>query len=122
MSKLYFYEDDFLPNEFLYPKDYIDLINYNSNIDLSPWWLVGENPEFATLCYNVINDKTGGEKILIPFAKSDLDDDIACFDGGDDSGNPRIYFDIGEESMKGINWNERYSLPDFNAWLKSIKE
>lgn len=120
MSQLYFYENEFLPNEFVYPKDYINLVKNNSEMDLSPWWLLGAEPEFAMLCYNVINDKVGGEKFLIPFAKSDVDDDIACFDGDDVSGNPRIYFDIGEESMRGINWDERYSIPNFNTWLNSL--
>lgn len=120
MSENYFYTKVLLPDGFRYPLEYIDLVHKGELQSLSPWWFLGKKPEFAELCFNVINEKLGGEKILVPFAKTDDDGDIACFDGNDTSGSPRIYFDTGEENMRGVNWDERYSIDSFSNWLEMV--
>lgn len=121
MSVKYFYDKSSLPVDFVYPQEYVRFVEGDTS-GLSPWWLTGNSPEFAELCFNVINEKLDGEKILVPFAKDDDSGDIACFDGDDASGNPKIYFDTGQESMTSIDWEKRYYLSDFVEWLRMVKD
>ncbi|GKX61435.1 hypothetical protein SOASR032_00040 [Pragia fontium] len=67
---------------------------------------------------------------LIPFAiandQSGLFNDgyviLACFDGSDRSGDPRVYFHDYGYRGEDPAWDKRYNLDNFSAWLESAKE
>lgn len=106
-----------LPPAFRYPQAFLDLVAAPAPELPGEWWLIGKNPDFARFCLATIQGKGG--KLLIPFAKDDDSGDIACFDGEDTSGSPRVYFDTGEEDYAGIDWSSRFSQ-SFEDWLASI--
>ena len=56
---------------------------------------------------------------LIPFAKYDYTDDIACFDASLLSENPSVYY-IHMFATPG--WENRGNVIDFNAWLQAALE
>lgn len=117
------FEDQDLPAGFRFPDAYLKLIQ-DEFPDLNPWWFVAEEPETATLLYRIINEELRSKKLLIPFAKiDDSSGDVACFDGEDTSGNPKVYFSVGTENdMSGIDWSERYCLKNFDEWLEFAKK
>jgi len=121
----YLYEDfPGVPKEFRFPRRYVNLLNGGEVLSIDPWWFVAEYPETARLFIEVINGAKESEKFLIPFAKIDQDGsgDIACFDGDDFSGNPRVYLSGGDEvSHKHTDWNTRYSFANFDAWIDHVK-
>lgn len=48
--------------------------------------------------------------------------ELACFDGNDHSGNPKVYFhDYGYDEQYP-DWDKRYHLNNFDEWLKLAKE
>ena len=118
---MYFFNNLSLPEGFKYPQDYVEFVDGDRK-SLRPWWLIGSNPEFATLAIKMLNEETGSTKYLVPFAKTDDGNDFACFDGDDSLGNPRIYFYTGEEDMSNVDWEKRYYIPDFSAWLEMVRE
>ncbi|MDH3349603.1 MAG: hypothetical protein OEM02_16070 [Desulfobulbaceae bacterium] len=118
MKPMYMFEDVFVPVEFLFPKAYLEFMQ-SGFPDLTPWWFVAEEPAKAKMFYQTINKCKRSKKLLIPFAKiDDSTGDIACFDGEDTTGNPKIFFSVGsEDSMSCVDWKKRYFLEDINAWL-----
>ncbi len=123
MKPIYMFEDVFVPDKFLFPKAYLEFTQ-SGFPDLTPWWFVVEEPEKAKMFYQIINEYKRSKKLLIPFAKiDDSTGDIACFDGEDTTGNPKIFFSVGSEnSMSNVDWGKRYFLEDFSAWLKIAKK
>lgn len=122
MKTIYMFEDVFIPDKFLFPKSYLEFIQ-SGFPDLTPWWFIVEEPEKAKMLYQTINEYKQSNKLLIPFAKiDDSTGDIACFDGEDTTGNPKIFFAVGSEnSMSNVDWEKRYFVEDFNTWLKIAK-
>jgi len=104
-----------LPAHFVCPSALLSLLDAPHCLVNSSWWLIAKDPVYADLCLQVIQDK-GGSKPLVPFAKDDESGDLACFDGADTTGEPRVYFDTGEADYGGINWETRYSQ-SFAEWL-----
>lgn len=115
MKPGYTFPQDRLPAGFRYPQAYLDLVEQPERLAESSWWLIGKNPGFADFCLEVLQGM-GGSKILIPFAKDDESNDLACFDGADLGGSPRVYFLVAEASIKHVDWTKRYSQ-SFEAWL-----
>lgn len=116
---MYFFEEDSIFKGFSYPKDYEHFVRAGCELE-PPWWLLGKRPDFAMRCFKLLNEDLESEKLLIPFAKTDDGGDIACFDGDDKAGNPKVYFYTGEETLKNINWSDRYSVDSFNDFVSSI--
>jgi hypothetical protein len=59
------------------------------------------------------------ERILIPFAKTDGNDDIHCFDGTDTSGNPIVLL---IHAFTTPGWEYRGEWYHFDSWLKGAFE
>ena len=51
----------------------------------------------------------------VPFAHWYCSDDIACFDGADTSGNPKVYF---VHAFASSGWEDRGDVDNFDEWLK----
>ena len=100
-----------LPKGFKYPVLYLELISSNK-IDIYPWWLIDSKTKAGELFYKVsqLNGKN-----LIPFAKIDIDDDVACFDGNDNSGNPSII-------MNCSTPDRSYCFKDFSQWFEQVQK
>ncbi|MBL3557517.1 MULTISPECIES: SMI1/KNR4 family protein [Marinobacter] len=116
---MYFIEKNAVSKDFSYPDDYVSFVNSCRELE-RPWWLLGKRPNFTMRCFKILNEDLSSEKTLIPFAKSDDSGDIACFDGDDSTGNPKIYFYTGESDLRHVNWGSRYSIDSFSDFLSSI--
>lgn len=99
-----------LPSGFRYPDKLIKIAASANCLDIYPWWFVDAISDTGRLFYEV---RQPGRRNLIPFAKVDDDRDaIACFDGDDLSGNPRVLLLVSDE-----NWDPPQSFVDFDSWL-----
>ena len=105
------YSQEKLPSGFLYPTEFLELICSN-NIDIQPWWFVSSEGEAGELFLKVC---LGNGQNLVPFAKTDIYDDIACFDGTDISGNPKII-------MKCSTPDRHYEFDCFSSWLLQVEK
>jgi len=59
------------------------------------------------------------DRVLIPFAKTDGNDDIHCFDGTDTSGNPPVLL---IHAFTTPCWEYRGEWYHFDSWLKGAVE
>lgn len=103
-----------VPEGFQYPHRLIETAHNDSQLGSGAWWLIAEMPDYAILCLKQTQARSPN-KVLIPFAKNDQENILACFDGDERSDNPRVYFDTFSD-MSGVDWEQRYSL-SFSEWL-----
>lgn len=124
MSKLFFFDLPILPRGFSFPPSYLELARGHAIADLAPWKFLFLDMPCSLHYYGAMLQKYP-DKPLVPFAiandPSGMFNDgyvvLACFDGDDRSGNPKVYFhDYG--SRKQVNWSDRYCLDNFTAWLQ----
>ncbi len=102
--------------DFDYPQEYKKFIEDLSVLDNTPWWLIGTSKGFFKSCYEFINLEKKSKKFLIPFAKSDETNILACFDE-----SHRVWFcGLEDDDIANVNWDERYSMPSFSAWLERV--
>lgn len=112
------YTEQELSNGFIYPQLFLNMVSATPVIDLEPWWFICEFKESAEYWFSEIK-KQYPEKCLIPFAKYSHTDDIACFDGSDTSGDPKVYY---IHAFASPGWEERGSVANFNEWFKLAQE
>lgn len=119
MMKLWFPSKRVLPTGFRYPDEYLLLGKQPVLPDLYPWRFLGETPteieDFIKAMRGIYTDK-----LLIPFARFEdsANGDLACFDGDDKSGNPKIYFHVYGYQKTIPSWDKRYHLENFSEWLR----
>jgi len=101
---------------FSYPDDYVVFLSHMEEIDNTSWWLIGRSKGFFDVCFKVLNTDLGSKKLLIPFAKCDETNGVACFDS-----QLKIFFHSDEPSLAGVDWENRFSLPNFSVWLEWVK-
>jgi hypothetical protein len=128
MSTIFLYDLPILPVGFGFPKRFLQLAYGHDVPDLEPWnFLFLDMPR--SLNYYGAMLQTYPEKPLIPFAIGDDQTGfwndgyivLACFDGDDKSGDPKIYFhDYG--SAEQTDFAARYSLLNFYEWLQVTEE
>ncbi|KDD67535.1 hypothetical protein ABH912_000105 [Pseudomonas sp. BT76 TE3572] len=103
---------------FTYPKEFINTISTTPPIDIEPWWFIVFEEGDVNSWYDTLK-KLYPKRELIPFAKFNANDDIACFDGDDNSGNPKVLI-IHAYASEG--WEHHGSYNNFSEWLtKAIK-
>lgn len=114
---------EFLPVSFKYPKDYLEFINQHVMEDLAPWRLLSDAEEEICFYINNLREEYP-DKQLIPFARFEdsANGDIACFDGDDPSGDPKVYFHVCCYQGELPPWDQRYSMNDFSEWLEEARE
>jgi len=111
-----------LPPGFLYPKQYLKMVETSDFPDLYPWQFLGKTPDELSP-YVTGMTKVHQDKHLIPFAQEDSSNaDIACFDGSDTTGDPKVYFHVFSGSSPAPSWEERYQLKNFAEWLRVAAE
>ena len=128
MSKLFFYDSPILPSEFRFPPSYLQLASGHAIPNLQPWnFLFLDMP--SSLNYYGAMLRKYPDKPLIPFAILDDSNGIfndgyvvlACFDGDDRSGDPKVYFHD-YANPKQVDWSNRYFLTNFTEWLRVAGE
>jgi hypothetical protein len=102
---------DDLPGGFEYPAEFIRVVELGL-INLEPWWIFdGE----------LLWDRMTGlrerypDRRLVPFARREDNDDVACWDLG--QGDVVTVHDFASPG-----WEQRARFPDFNAWLRQAVE
>lgn len=103
-----------LPAGFRYPQRLIDIVQHHEPLGSGRWWLIGEMPDYASMCLQHVRQQFPDQQ-LIPFAKNDDEEVLACFDGQDRSDNPRVYFDTFRYTTT-VPWEKRYYV-SFMEWL-----
>ena len=99
------YPPELLPSTFSYPPGFLTLASRPAS-DLYPWWLIDANSDAGRLMHQTI---LGVGKLLVPFAKTDLYDDIACFNAVVPSSNPEVV-------MVCSTPERTYGFSDFSSW------
>lgn len=109
MSQFQLYTTELLPSGFEYPSKLQGFAVSGKYPAIAPWWFVDANSKAGKLFYSI---RQHDGRNLIPFAKvDDSRGDVACFDGDDFSGNPRVLMLVLDESGRS------YSYESFDQWL-----
>lgn len=102
--------------EFEYPDEYKKFLPQQSKLDQTSWWLIGKTSGAFHTCYDVINFDYKSSKLLVPFAKSDQSNILACFDE-----TYRVWLTSCENNdITDADWDNRFSMPNFTAWLDKV--
>lgn len=101
------YPPEKLPPLFRYPDQFVQTAATMAPNHFYPWWFIQASTTAGQLSFEL---RQSDGRNLIPFAKTDEFDDIACFDGDDPSGNPRIL-------IKSSTPDRVYGYSDFKEWL-----
>ena len=117
MSKeKYLFEDYPLPNDFKFPQPYLDLMAKGLP-DINPWWWLAPHKDSAVYWAYTLH-KQFPSRTLTPFAKYGGSDDVACFDGSDPSGNPKVLY---IHSFCSPGWEHRGEIASFTEWLQKTE-
>lgn len=116
-DKPYLFEDGFLPTRFKFPESYLNLVQKDLP-DIEPWAWLSPYREWSVSWMKILQEQFP-YRALVPFAKSNGSDDIACFDGSDTSGNPKILF---IHAFCSPGWEDRGGVDSFDEWLRSMME
>lgn len=125
--KNYIFETSLLPEGFKYPANYLAMVNAGDYPKLTPWeFLANDVPQ--ALCYFGSLMMRYPKVPLIPFAI--INDQsgafnggwvvLACFDGRDKSGNPKVFI-YDYEKSKLAPW-DNISFDDFSKWIKYAEQ
>lgn len=100
-----------VPERFTYPPSFTRFAK-GALPNLTPWrFLCAEEPEYFV---NGLRKRYPSRR-LVPFARRDDNDDVACFDAADTSGDPRVLF-IHDFADPG--WELRGTAENFEHWLR----
>lgn len=82
------------------PVEFMNFAQSAERLDLKPWWLMCDFPSFADFWIGQLK-KQYPDRVLVPFAKLEDTDDLACFDGADLSTDPRVVYIHAFASLDG---------------------
>jgi len=105
-----------IPPAFEFPFAFNAWVEQGGPEELS-WWDVFDAEK--TQVWLRILRKLYPSRSLVPFAKFIANDDVACFDGADRSGNPVVHY---VHSFADSGWEDRGSVPSFEHWLEDARE
>jgi hypothetical protein len=100
-----------LPGGFEYPREFIRVVELGLT-NLEPWWIVQGK---------LLRDRFVGlrerypDRLLVPFAVRQDNDDVACWDIG--LGNVAVVHDFASPG-----WERRDEFPRFRDWLRQAFE
>ena len=107
-----------LPPGFQYPQTYLRIVTAEDLPDLDPIWFLAENEILALFWQRTLKQQFP-TRLLVPFAKYDTSDDVACFNGANVSGNPEVLM---IHAYCAPGWELRGTSPDFEAWLARAED
>ncbi|MDF7783976.1 SMI1/KNR4 family protein [Pantoea stewartii] len=111
---VYLYTKDELPDDFRYPASYAEIMSMDIIPDIESWSFICESQESSSFWMNELKERYPTRK-LVPFAKLNYSDDIACFDVTNTTGDPRVYY---VHAFSSPGWENRGYVDSFNEWLK----
>jgi hypothetical protein len=101
-----------LPVEFNFPMEFRKIIELNI-VNIEPWYIM--NAERIETRINGLKEKYPS-RCLIPFAKRDDNDDVACFELGQD----KKVFIVHDYASPG--WEQHKIFEDFWSWFRKAIE
>jgi hypothetical protein len=107
-----------LPPGFRYPELFLKTIEGSEHPDIEPWWFLCVQETTALFWLRSLKEQYPS-RTLVPFAKIEDSDDVACFDGCDVSGNPLVKY---VHAFASIGWEDRGETRDFASWLLEARE
>jgi len=107
-----------LPPGFRFPPAYLSYVEQAELPDLRPWYFMCFDQEYYDGWIEILKEQFPARQ-LVPFAKWDLDDDVACFEP---SGNPDLPGIHIIHSFTDPGWEERGSYATFEEWLEVAME
>lgn len=114
---IYLYTKNELPDGFKYPVAYTEMMSEEFISDIEPWSFICEFQESSSFWISEVKERYPTRK-LVPFAKVNYSDDIACFDGADTSGDPKVYY---VHAFASAGWEDRGYTDNFEEWLKMAR-
>ena len=128
MSVVYPAGDLLLPR-FTFPEAYSGLLCAKSLPDIPPWWWITDKPDVCRFWFEILK-KQFPLRNLVPIAKVDDSDDLVCFDGNDETGEPRVlyihaYTDPGRELRGEILSFSKFIIDArvySEGYVKALKE
>ncbi|MGW1197294.1 hypothetical protein ACWD4B_15875 [Streptomyces sp. NPDC002536] len=100
-----------LPQDFEYPAEFIRVVELGLT-NLEPWWIF-DGDQLRRRAVGL--RERYPERRLVPFARRQDNDDVACWDLA--QGDVSVIHD-----MARPGWEQRERFPDFNAWLRQAVE
>jgi hypothetical protein len=113
MRERYFYSESRLPQGFRLPEEFVNFAQLDNRPELKPWWFMCDFPEFANFWIDQLR-KQYPDRVLVPFAKLEDADDLACFDGADLSSSPKVIY---IHAFASPGWEMRGEVASFSDWL-----
>lgn len=107
----FFLSDEVKSEGFAYSKEYLDFVSGDVP-DLTPWHFFYSRLDHR---FKGLQDRYPS-KGLVPFARRQDNDDVACFDSMACDGRVLIIHDFASPG-----WEERLSLKSFDEWLDLAK-
>ena len=107
-----------LPQGFKYPEPYLDFINQDTMPNLNPWFFMCFYEEDIEDGLEILNEQYP-ERCLVPFAKCNYNDDVACFEPEEGQDLPAIFI---IHSFTEPGYEEVDSMDTFEEWLEFTKE
>lgn len=125
--KPFLFDNPLLPEEFKFPNIYLDLVVANGFPEIEPWQFLAKDMATSLSYYGTLMKKFP-DVPLVPFAI--IDDQsgayndgwvvLACFDGRDKTGVPKVFvYDF--STPKKLPW-ENLIYEDFSDWLRAARE
>lgn len=108
---------NYLYSGFAFPESFINYVSKENLEDIDPWWLLCHTQSSVDFWCQKVKELYP-ERKLIPFANWLYSDDIACFDGADISGDPKVYY---VHAFASAGWEDRGYVANFDEWLKSAR-
>lgn len=112
MKEFFYYRE--LPARFIFPKSFIDFIDTNPKIDLTPWWFLHERGNTFRVWLKEIKIQYP-ERKLVPFAMLNYCDDMACFDASIYTDDPKVFY---VHVFASPGWEDRGYVDNFGKWLE----
>lgn len=110
--------NDYTHEGFKFSQNFVNFVTTNEVHDLEPWWFFCREEKFVNFWCAKIKELYPNRN-LVPFANWIYTDDIACFDGDDKSGDPKVYY---VHAFASSGWEDRGSVENFDKWLKLAQE
>ena len=108
MKILDLFSENELPPGFVYPREFHHIVQLGL-VDLEPWYMLEGKPLRETRAGLVERYPT---RNLIPFARRQDNDDIACWEVG--SGDQVFLI----HDFASLGWEERAKFPSVYDWLR----
>lgn len=112
MKKYELIDKNNLPDWFVYPNQFLKIVEQNL-IDLNPWYVL--SGEQLNLKFQGLKERYP-KRSLIPFARRNDNDDVACWEKSD----PNKVIIIHDFASEG--WEQRQVYNDFWSWFRSVIE